>query len=422
MTTAADSVPVTRALVVDDDPVQRLIATSLLRDLGVPTIVQASDGLEALALVRDSESQFQITLCDLDMPGMDGVEFLSQLGAEQPGSAVVVLSSMDAPLIAAVQTMASSNGLRVLGAMQKPLSRSRLRTFLSSARGYPPPEEPRYTEDLFTVEDLREGIEDRQFIPFFQPKIDLNTGMVKGAEALMRWRHPRYGMVAPGRFIPLAESTGLIVPMTWSMLDAVMERMTAWTPMGIDFAISINITIGFLEELAVTENISAMATKYGLPSSRIILEITESMATSDLVAVLGNLVRLRMRGFGLSIDDFGTGYASMQQLSRIPFSELKVDRSFVAGAAEQEHVRAILHSSVQLGKRLGLMTIAEGVETAEELALVRSIGCDQAQGYFFAKPMDPVAFVRWIDAWRRDTAKPAETALARSGELAGSIS
>lgn len=408
VTASRESAPL-RALVVDDDMISRRIARAMLRDLGVVETVEAADGQEALARFRDAGGSFDIALCDLEMPGMDGVELLAQLGSERPGQSIILVSSLDRALVSAVEMLASANGLRVLGTLTKPLLRGRLETILAQLNARSSKLGARRAEESFCLEELREALHEHQFEPHYQPKIDIATGGLHGAEALLRWRHPELGLIPPGRFIPLAEETGIIVEMTWALLDRVLAQIAAWAETGLDVPVSVNITVGFLEELAVTENVTAMAAKHRVHPSRLVLELTESMATADLGAVVGNLVRLRMRGFGLSIDDFGTGYASMQQLSRIPFTELKIDRSFVGGAAERPQVSAILESSVLLGKRLGLTTIAEGVETAEELELVRNLGCDVAQGFYFSRALEAEAFRRWVDARAaRPTEIPAE--------------
>jgi len=390
-----------RAIIVDDDAIARRLAVGVLHSLDIRAIVQANDGVEALATIRGEGHAIDLALCDLEMEGMDGVEFLAQLGAERPGMAVVLLSGMEKSLIESVEGMARSSGLRVLGAMQKPVDRDRLAGLISRMSGTRATRAPTHDAAAqITVEDLKQGLDERQFVAFYQPKIDLSNGDLIGAEALVRWRHPAKGLVPPNRFIPLAEDSGLVIDLTWFMLESAMRTIHDWSPAGLDIAIAVNITVGFLEELAVTENIISLAQNLKVPANRIILEITESTATSNVVTVVGNLARLRMRGFGLAIDDFGTGYASMQQLSRIPFNELKVDRSFVAGAARYPNLRTILESSLELGKRLGLQTTAEGIETNDELMLLRGIGCDTAQGFLFGKPMESVQFLAWAAEWR----------------------
>ena len=400
--TGKPSTPI-RAIIVDDDAIARRLAAGVLRRLGVNPEFEAADGVEALAHIKNMQGDIDLALCDLEMEGMDGVEFLAELGAERPGMSVVLLSGMEKSLIESVEGMAKSSGLRVLGSLQKPVDRDKLAGLIARMGGAAGATRTASGEAgaQINVEDIAIGLEQKQFVPYFQPKIDLRSGALIGAEALVRWRHPQLGLVPPMRFIPLAEDSGQIVGLTWHMLESSMRTLAQWIPESLDISVSVNITVGFLEELAVTENIIALAKNISVPAHRITLEITESTATTHVVTVIGNLARLRMRGFGLAIDDFGTGYASMQQLSRIPFNELKVDRSFVSGAARYPNLRTILESSLDLGRRLGMQTVAEGIETTEELNLLQSIGCDTAQGFLFAKPMEAGQFVRWASEWRR---------------------
>ncbi|MFN0305239.1 MAG: EAL domain-containing protein [Burkholderiales bacterium] len=395
-----------RAIIIDDDAIARRLAAGALRNLGVNPEFEAADGVEALARIRQEGNRIDLALCDLEMDGMDGVEFLSQLGAERPGMSVVLLSGMEKSLIESVEGMARSSGLRVLGALQKPVDRDKLSGLIARmSAAHSTNSASGDAGTLITVEDIARGLSEKQFVPYFQPKVDLVSGDVTGVEALVRWRHPQLGLVPPNRFIPLLEDSGQIVELTWFMLESSMRTLAEWLPKGLDISISVNVTVDFLEEFAVTENIIALAQNLNAPPQRVTLEITESTAATHVLTVIGNLARLRMRGFGLAIDDFGTGYASMQQLSRIPFNELKVDRSFVSGAARYPNLRTILESSLNLGRRLGLKTVAEGIETMDELRLVRSIGCDTAQGFLFAKPMEAAHFLRWISEWQRSGQK-----------------
>jgi EAL domain-containing protein (putative c-di-GMP-specific phosphodiesterase class I) len=389
------------ALIVDDDAVARRLAAGVLRAIGCEPVFEATDGVEGLAYLRRDVTPVDVVICDLDMDGMDGVEFLSELGAERPGMAVVLASGMHRSIMAAVEEVARSSGLRVLGVIDKPVDRQRLGKMLEPVKQGTTSAGANAIDESFTHDEIRQGLNDRQFVLYYQPKVDLRDGKLVGAEALARWNHPERGLVPPMSFIPAAEQSGLINELTWTLFDSGLRTAAEWQSEGRDITLSVNITVGFLEELAVTENIMALTQSQKVMPDRIVLEITESTATTDVVPVIGNLARLRMRGFGLAIDDFGTGYSTMQQLSRIPFNELKVDRTFIAGATQQADVRAILESSVELGRRLRLQTTAEGIETLDELSLLRSIGCDTAQGFLFAKPMEPSAFRAWADEWDR---------------------
>ena len=349
------------AIAIDDDPLQRKVALAALRDIGFTELFEAADGVQALA------------------------------------------------------TMAAASGLNVVGTMQKPLHRTKLREFVLSLDQSARSVLQVPASDAMTADEVQKGLSAHQFVAYFQPKIDLHTGTLIGAEALARWQHPQLGIISPARFIATAEASGLIGELTWQILDHSMLALSSWIEQKMDLKVSVNLTVGFLERDAIADEILALAERYKVPPSSIMLELTESMAASDVGAMVGNLARLRMRGFGLSIDDFGTGYSSLQQLSRVPFSELKVDRSFVSGASTQPHLRAILESSVQLGKRLGLMTTAEGVETGEELSLVRAIGCDIAQGYYFARPMNAADFSQWAVKWAAEHQQPGPLPAAAAG-------
>ncbi|MGA8056032.1 MAG: EAL domain-containing protein, partial [Burkholderiales bacterium] len=198
-------------------------------------------------------------------------------------------------------------------------------------------------------------------------------------------------------FIPLAEQCGLIDALTWVMLEQAMEQLVIWRRAGLDWVVSVNLSLPYLEYHGAADRIAGLAERYGLEPRNVILEVTETLASSKLAAVLGNVARLRMKGFGVSIDDYGTGYSSLQQLARMPFTELKVDQSFVQGAALNQQREAILASSVELARRLKLVSVAEGVETQSDLSVLETLGCDLVQGFLFARPMSAPDFASWAE-------------------------
>ncbi|MFN0305238.1 MAG: EAL domain-containing protein, partial [Burkholderiales bacterium] len=345
-----------RVLIVDDDAIARRLAAGILRSCGVDNAIEAADGFKALNYLRQSIEPIDLVITDLEMEGMDGIQFLAELADQCPNAAVVLVSAMHRSVIGSVEELAKNTGLRVLGAIEKPLERARMHTLLEEFKSGGQVQAAEEILECFSHDEIRDALTDQQIILFYQPKVDLRDGRLIGAEALARWRHPLRGIVAPMSFIPAAEKSGLINELTWKMLESGLRTAADWGNAGLDISVSINITVGFLEEFAVTENIIALTHRLNVLPQRIILELTESMTMTDIVPVIGNLARLRMRGFGLAIDDFGTGYANMQQLSLIPFNELKVDHSFIKGAVSQPDVRAILESSLELGRRLRLQT------------------------------------------------------------------
>jgi EAL domain-containing protein (putative c-di-GMP-specific phosphodiesterase class I)/FixJ family two-component response regulator len=383
-------------LVLEDHKFQRDIAVALLQDCGVEVVLEAGSGEEALEVARKHE--IDVALCDLHTPGMDGVSMLRQMAQEKLAHSIIIASALDVALICTVEEMARSCGLQVLGAVEKPLTRQNLSNMLARYRPRAEQFAPRKLE-LMELEDVGRGLRNDEMLPYFQPKVSLSTRECTGVEALVRWQHPTRGMVPPLSFIPVAENTPVIHELTWMMLEKSIASLRSWGTKAWPLSLSINFSADVLCTKGVVERMVAAATQHAIEPGHLILEVTESVIGRDTTQLLETLARLRMRGFGLSIDDFGTGYSSMQQLSRISFTELKIDRSFVRDAASRSHLRTILEGSLDLARNLRLKSVAEGVETQDDWDLLRSLGCDQAQGYFIAKPMPADAFLDWHARW-----------------------
>jgi EAL domain-containing protein (putative c-di-GMP-specific phosphodiesterase class I) len=244
-----------------------------------------------------------------------------------------------------------------------------------------------------------DGLTSGQFEPFFQPKVEIATRRVVGVEALARWRHPQHGIVAPFAFIETLEEHDEIDALMWAMLEKSSAFCSRQALSGVSTVVSVNLSLKSLTDTDLAARILAIVTRHGVKPWNICLEVTESAATTDLGKAMENLARLRMKGFGLSIDDYGTGYSSMQQLTRIPFTELKIDRSFVTNAASNPQTKVILASSLDMAKKLGILAVAEGVETEADWKLLQELGCDLAQGYFIAKPMPEESYPAWHKNW-----------------------
>jgi EAL domain-containing protein (putative c-di-GMP-specific phosphodiesterase class I) len=224
----------------------------------------------------------------------------------------------------------------------------------------------------------------------------MRTGIVRGVEALARWHRPNLGFVPPDYFIEIAEREGLIHDLTLSVMTQAMAQSADWNARGLRLSMAINLSPRLLDDPSLVEEVSALANRYGLAASQIILEITETSMVAYLGAALGVLARLRLKGFGLSIDDYGSGFSSMQQLARIPFTELKVDRSLVHGAHLRANLRVILQSALDMARRLDLVTVAEGIETPEDWRFLQECGCDIGQGYLIARPMPASEIPQWL--------------------------
>ncbi|MGH9268643.1 MAG: putative bifunctional diguanylate cyclase/phosphodiesterase, partial [Acidimicrobiales bacterium] len=242
---------------------------------------------------------------------------------------------------------------------------------------------------LALVSELREAVQHRQLNLHYQPKCEIATGRVTGAEALLRWPHPRHGQVPPDEFIPIAEQTGAIRPLTLFVVGESLAQCRLWREQGLDLDVAVNLSARSLVDAELPDQVDGLLAASGLPPSILTLEITESSLMADSGRALGVLSRLRDLGVRLSIDDFGTGYSSLSYLKRLPVSEVKIDRSFVVGLADDDNDMVIVRSIVDLGHNLGLTVVAEGVEDSGSWARLRELGCDLAQGYLISPPQPP---------------------------------
>ena len=247
--------------------------------------------------------------------------------------------------------------------------------------------------------ELRRAIQRRELLLHLQAKVDLRSGMPSGAEALVRWRHPDKGMVQPMQFVPVAEQTGLIRPLTDLVLELAVEQLRAWRSEGRPWPIAVNLSQRNLHEPRLVERIGELLSEAGVPAERLELEITESVLAEDPEAARAVLGRLRALGCKLYIDDFGTGYSSLSHLVALPLDALKIDRSFVRQMTRSREARSVVAAIILMAKELRLRTVAEGVETAEDVEVLRALGCDEAQGYVFARPVPPEEFLRAAAQW-----------------------
>jgi EAL domain-containing protein (putative c-di-GMP-specific phosphodiesterase class I) len=229
----------------------------------------------------------------------------------------------------------------------------------------------------------------------YQPKLALRTGTIAGVEALARWEHPVLGSVEPSQFIPLAEQIGLIDELTEWALRTALRQWVAWRDQGVTIDIAVNISAITLGNVDFPDLLQRQCQLEGVPCEQITLELTEG-ATQHVVQLLDTLTRFRIKGMGVALDDFGTGFSSLLQLRQLPFTELKIDQAFVSDVMIAEDSRLIVRSVIDLAHALGMSAVAEGVENAETLELLASLGCDQVQGFFIARPMEPAKLVPWM--------------------------
>jgi EAL domain-containing protein (putative c-di-GMP-specific phosphodiesterase class I) len=359
-----------------------------------------ADGQTALDHLRGLPDVADLVLVDLDLPGMDGVELIGHLAQAKLARAVAVVSALDPALLNTVQTMGRAYGLRVLGSVEKPLTSAKLADLMAA---YEAQEDDLDVDAGIVLE--RAGVEaalaDGSVQPYFQPQVTLSNGHVVAVEALARWRQADGHMVRPAQFVPFIEREGLVDRLTESILDGACAWKARWARNGVHVRVAVNVSMLNLADVGVVERYLQIVRKHGIDPREVVLEITESSVMGEAAHALNVLARLRLKGFGLSIDDFGTGYSSLSQLSQIPFTELKIDQSFVSGAPRQPRKRAVVEASLGLARKLNLGVVAEGVETVDEWQMLADLGCTFAQGFLISRPVPGEQLADVIAHWRR---------------------
>jgi EAL domain-containing protein (putative c-di-GMP-specific phosphodiesterase class I) len=352
----------------------------------------------ALGKVGDHGAPIDLILCDLNMPDIDGLEFVRGLVDRQYKGSVVLVSGADERVLQAAATLVRAHSISVLGYLRKPVSPQALTDLLGKwTRGS---ERPGRNQPLRDPQEVRFAIASGELVNYYQPKVDLVNGHVVGVETLVRWEHPRDGIIMPDQFICVAEEHGLIGDLTRAVTREALNQSRSWVDAGLNFEVAINVSMDNLTSRDFSDFLVRQTALERVDPRSVVVEVTESRLMQDLRATLEVLTRLRLKGFRLSIDDFGTGHSSLAQLRDLPFTELKVDRGFVRGARDNQIIRPILEGSVGIARRLGLQSVAEGVETEEDWHLLRELGCDLAQGYCIGRPMPSQELQDWLDSWR----------------------
>ena len=406
-----------RILLVDDEDFTLELLTRQLAAQGFRRLTAVRSATEALEHLARHRSAFDIIMTDLQMPGMDGIEFLRALARGGFGGEVVLISGENERIVHTASHLAQEHGLRLLGSLSKPVHPDALRTLLARHDDVPKSttQDPR---EGYDPDELRRAIASGALRCHCQPQVDLSTGRLVGVEILARWQHPIDGLVFPDRFIGLAEEAGLIDELTRSIVHSALDETRAWRDAGLACRVAINLSMDNLGDPGLTDFVTDALARTGLHPHDLVLEITESQLMKNPRAALDVLARLRLKRIRLSIDDFGTGHSSLVQLRDLPFTELKLDRSFVHDAHRDPSRKAILGSSLDMARGLGLQTVAEGIEDRADWDFLRASGCELAQGYFIARPMPANALIDWLPTWEErllregltsDTAGPDAT-------------
>ena len=392
------AVPPDMVLVIDDDVIQREILSRILKLAGQANVITAANGNDALACMAVHGASIGLVICDLQMPGMDGMELLRHIGESAHKPAVIISSGTESRILASVELMVKAVGLNVLGSLPKPVNREGMNRLLARYL-HTPVTAPLANKIMLCASDVDRAFADGEFDTHFQPKVSLTTGELVGVEALSRWIHPEHGVLRPADFLPLIESQNKLGELTRTVIASAIGHAADWKKSGRSLNINVNLSLSAIDNVLLCEETLALLANHGMKPRDLTFEIVETAAMTDVGRTLETMSRLRLNGFGLSIDDFGTGYSSFEQLSRIPFTELKIDRSFVQGVARAPRLAALVRSCIDLAARLNLNVVAEGVESEEDWEFLASAGANEAQGYFIATPMSGSRLLAWADRW-----------------------
>ncbi len=381
-----------RLLVIDDEEDICDVVAEVARDRGFE-----ADSISDTSGVSDKLTAFapEAIMMDLMMPGIDGVELMRLLAEKAKGAKVCLMSGSDARVLNSARRLGNAHGLDVVAILEKPIEIPVLRGILDSFSG---------GKERMSGGDVAYAISHGQMVMHYQPIIELTTRRVKGVEALVRWQHPLRGTLMPSDFMDQIDGEGLIQPLTDHVLGTSLAQAAKWHNSGEDLTMSVNITASSLLELSLPDKLSEMCAKLGLPQNKLILEVTENEAMRDVTRTMDVLLRMRIREIGVAIDDFGTGHSSLRELQRMPFSEMKMDQSFVTDMADSRDCEVIVKSIIDLGHNLGLKVTAEGVESDRVWQMLLEKGCDYAQGFFMGKPMKADDFDEWLKKWRSEKA------------------
>jgi EAL domain-containing protein (putative c-di-GMP-specific phosphodiesterase class I)/FixJ family two-component response regulator len=386
-----------RIVLVDDDRSLLKLLVRMLAKLGCTRVTTFTSGGQALEHIR--ESAVDLILLDINMPRLDGVEFIRSLAQYEFKGSVIIVSGESARLLDSIDQLMISCGLASLGWLSKPIAAAELEALLSK---FSPDRDVRsagVSRLIYDAEQLHSAIENRELINHYQPIVSLSTGEVVKVETLVRWQHPRDGLVYPDQFIACAAEHGLLVSLTHAVLAEAMTQAKSWRAGGCPMPVSVNVSMDDIARLSFPDEAEAIVLGNEIAPSAVTLEVTESQLMQTLSTALDVLSRLRLKRFRLSMDDFGTGHSSLAQLRDLPFDEIKLDRSFVHGAADDERRRAICGAGLRMAKQLELSAVAEGIEDAADWEFLQAHGCDFGQGYLIARPMVGKDLMPWLASW-----------------------
>ena len=383
-----------RVLIIDDDERVLKYMSRMVQQSGFEAVVSSTIKPNLLAGLGPSDFVF----VDMQMPGMDGIQVLEFLSRHAVKSRIVPMSGSHVAVLETAERIAKRNGLSVAGFLTKPFRLAELSRILDEAPGELQGQKGhRPLPSEINIEDVVFGLERGQFDTYLQPIVNLASRKPIGYEALARWQSEKFSLVSPDRFIGLAAQNGLLPRLTQQLANRALTYSAALKARGLPWKVSLNLGMEDFVDNALPEKLAALVAQHGLPAHSLTVELTESSATQNETRLLEILARIRLKDIDLAIDDFGTSYSSLERLAWIPFSSLKIDMRFISEIITSNTARIIVESAIKLAKRLKLNTVAEGIETEEQLKVLKDLGCDRGQGWLFARPMEFQSAMEWIE-------------------------
>jgi len=383
-----------KILILEDHPLAQQALATLLKSLGHTNIFAAANYDGIIQLV-EQEQKFDILICTITAPQAPELKLLREINKHGNIESVLLINEASAEISVAVRQFAQLCGHTILDELRRPFSKSDLQIAL---RKFPTKQKANTQTTTFEMpaaKDIARAAHKKQFIPYFQPKVNLQTMEVVGAEILMRWNHPSLGILGPAYFIDIAKRFGHLEAMTLSILEQAMHFI-ATQNLSDNFKLAVNIDASHLSKPDFHKKLEHLLNINNFSAEKIILEITETAPFKSPADCLANLIKIRMLGFGVSVDDFGAGLSSLQRICEVPCTEIKLDMSFIKNLAHNGRNRSAVASMVKLSQEWGVQLVAEGIETEEQLHLLQDLNCRIGQGYFFSPPLSGRNVVKWI--------------------------
>jgi len=393
-----------RLLLVEDHEFQRQVFSQMLRTLGATTVHEAADGVEAMKILGDRSQLIDVVISDLDMPHMDGIEFIRHMGEAGSRASLILVSAVARDLLESVANIARAYEIPLLGVIRKPVTAVTLVPLLERHRRRRP--EPSEGADRLTVNDVVRGLKAGEFEPWFEPEADLLSGQVHSLSVIPRWRHPRRGMLDAADFMAIVQANDLQDELTWALMRRSVEQCRRLNDAGHQVVVGIPLSFASLTTADLAVRIQQVAQAAGLAPRFVRLSVTETVLKTEQAKGLENLARLRIMGFALSVEDFGAGKMAIEQLALVAFTDMGISSTFVHGADVDDSVRAGLAASLDFAQRMRIKATASGIKSRHEWDLLYKWGCQRGRGPIVSAPLESAEVAEWLSIWQ---AQHAET-------------